>query len=279
MKTISLIVIAFFLLVVGTWYVFDHDDIRSLDENASKPAFTVSDSLSKTDQLGVASIQGRPFEIDPDRLLNDRSYENDPGIQEVARILDLSPACVIASAKYKLYKTQVPEGVCPTQEYKATSSVTEVIPGPNDSHPYDNFSIEKLKTMSEYDPAAAIVLARKVEGNQESLRYYEKALILTGNPMPLIEWLNYRTPGEKLAPGELVDVEQAKLGFKIYLVVGAFDAGQGGEGVAESYQERLTSVGVNLEPTKKEAAEIIARIKKERNILFPDSNSNNSQES
>lgn len=266
MRNVLLIVSLLALVGIGLW------TFRSSDELASpKPSESVQDVPPNTRAKANESedrvkLEGDSFELDRDRLF-DRGYENDPELQAFAEAHDTPPACIIALAKHKFHGIPMEDGACP-DPYQASLKAAEgpALPGPSDPHPYEQYSDASLKAMAEYDPAAALIYARRVENDQVSLHYYERALVLTGNPQPLVEWLNYRTPGENFSANESIDVDQARVGYRIYLVTSAFGLG---EGVAEDYEDRLVTAGVDVDAVRAEAEEITERIKKERNSLFP----------
>ena len=261
-----LLIVMLLTLGIGLWSLQSSDQPGPQNTPYSEKDVPPSAGVKADEDEDKVNLKGHPFELDRDRLF-DRGYENDPELQAFAKAHDTPPACIIALAKYKLHGIPVEPGVCPNP-YEASLKPAEgpVLPGPRDPHPYDQYPDASLKAMAEYDPAAALIFARRVENDQVSLRYYERALVLTGNPQPLVEWLNYRTAGENFSTNETIDVDQAKVGYKIYLVTSAFGLGKG---VAEDYEERLVGAGVDIDAVKAEAEEITERIKKERNSLFP----------
>lgn len=269
MKLLAIIATLITLVVIGVWQLRTPEPSESPQpgkgaESSNAESARNSD-IAESQGPGSEAVRGRLF---------DPGYENDPELIAAAKAAGLPPACVIAVAKFWRYQIPLEPSACPSPyEAALRDAKGPVYPRPGQSHPYDQYSNSKLETMAMFDPAAAMILARRVEDDQRSLHYYERALVLTGNPQPLVEWLNYRIGGVSIAADGTIDVKEAKLSYKIYLVASEFGLG---EGVAEHYEQQLLAAGADITATKAKAERITNQIKAERRGLFP--NANNKEE-
>ena len=127
---------------------------------------------------------------------------------------------------------------------------------PGTEHPYGVYSDADLEVMATASPEAAIILARRTVDDDESRHLYEQAVVLSGNPRPLEEWLLLRHGGVEYIDGEL-NVETAKIGYEIYLILAKFEYGHEGR---RMYRQALTDAGVDLKPIKQKAGESYARM-------------------
>lgn len=274
MKAVALLVILTILVGTGIWLLKDPDQPANPPESSYSKTDVLSSDEGRNQEWGVKKDnqeQELAFELDPDRLF-DLSYENDPEFKAMAEKYGTTSSCIIALAKRKLHDIPIDPAACPTNLLEASlegDTGGPVHPAPGEAHRYDSYSVAQLKRIADYDSEAALVLARKVKDDEISRQYYEKAVVLTGNPIPLLEWLAYRNKGGIHWDHEKLDVKRAKTGYEIYLIVEAL--GLNGS-VAADYKQQMEAVGIDLTSVEQKAAETVARIKERGDVLFPDRN-------
>jgi hypothetical protein len=224
------------------------------------------------------------FELDKNRLF-DKAYEADPDLVAFAEANDLSAACVVAVAKNYYHKIDVPDHACPAPGVFASNTDIYLLPGEYEEvchtvredeicrriktqdHPYEKYSDDELKSLSLSSPEAAVILARRTEDDSASIKYYERAVALSGKPGPLEEWMMHRDTGGIVHINGLLDTEKAKIGFEIYLTIAALG---GSDEPAKEYARLLSQNNIDIEPIKKLAAERVASITAQRRALVGD---------
>jgi hypothetical protein len=200
--------------------------------------------------------------VDTSRLY-DRTFENDPQIQRLARKTGVPAGCLIASWKMALYQEEIPDGVCAGN---LTSSV-HFIDAERD-HPYNQYSNEQLRALAaQSSPEAAIILARREANVQESKQLYEQAVVLAGTGTPLVEWMTTHDTGGMIHEGDQLDVKRAKVGYEVYLVVHAIEAEPETAITVEAYREELLAAGVDVEPIERRAAEYFEQLTAQRHAI------------
>jgi len=209
----------------------------------------------------LASAQADPeldappaqFSIDSDRLF-DLSYQVDPELVAFADSVGQSPACLIALAKFLRYGGPDTAEFC-SDEAEDDLQLT-VDPALNT---YSEADLRRLDTAE-----SALVQARRAEG-ERALALYERAVILSGKPGPLVEWMaTQNLDGLHWHDGAL-DIEAAAAGLEWWLTVEQF--GLAPETLAETvarYGEVLRGAGVDLDPIRKRAAKRFARLTQAR---------------
>lgn len=216
------------------------------------------------DETGSTAVwKGHKFELDPNRLY-EKSYENDPGVIAMAKALEITPQCLIALGKSVDDGISVPAGVCD----KHADANEIALPRPGEPTSYDQYTNAQLEGYATSDPVAAVVLARRLEDDEESRFYYERAVVLTGSPQPLMEWLHYRNTGVMHydADGKLTDIKKAKTGYETYLIAAAF--GMDG-GIAAWYAEELRKAGVDPTSVRQSAQARINELRRQREAFAP----------
>ena len=226
----------------------------------------------------VADVQSRyapksaeddNFRFDMDRLY-DLSYEVDPELVEFASSIDVVPSCLIRFIKAQKEKQPGPHcGRVQTADHSAHM----LIPGVYETfcysvgsdevcrrvktsdHPYESYSDAELIALSESSPEAAVILARRVSDPQESAEFYEKAVVLSGKPGPLEEWMYQKDKGGLEWRNGLLDVEKAKVGYGVYAITSRLGYG---EKALQEYKHALVEAGVDTGELDYEAQEKFA---------------------
>lgn len=204
------------------------------------------------------------FKFDMDRLY-DISYEVDPELVEFASSIDVTPSCLIGFIKAQIEKQPVPHcGRVETADYSAymlLPGVYETFCYSVDSdevcrrvktadHPYESYSDAELTTLSESSPEAAVILARRISDPQESVAFYEKAVVLSGKPGPLEEWMYQKDTGALQWRNGILDVEKAKVGYGVYAITSRLGYG---ERALQEYKHALVQAGVDTDKLDYEA--------------------------
>lgn len=223
---------------VGVWFLLEHQAARdsSLILNDGTPH-----SGPVAERLGKPSAQSpdQPFEIDLDRIY-DKGYAAEPEIQNLAESYNISPECLLALAKYRFDQVPLEPGICPKPAENSESLALSI---PED-HPYHRYSDQQLETLAETSPEAAVILARRVESDEESREVYERAVALSGISSPLLEWMTARNTGGLNYDYGQLDVAAAKVGYEIFLIAAAFDGKR--DPIVDTYEVELRKEGVDL---------------------------------
>jgi hypothetical protein len=133
----------------------------------------------------------------------------------------------------------VVEEACPAPEEEEYDGLAIPV-----DHPYHAYSDAELDSLAVSDPVAAVVLARRTESDEEAKKYYERAVALTGKTNPLIEWMYDREVGGLEWENDVLDVEAAKKGYRMYLAAAEFSGEP--DPVIKDFKNALEAEGVDL---------------------------------
>lgn len=225
-------------------------------------------------RAGPPVVHEAPVEADPapaapvalhydsDRLY-DKAYENDPGIQDIARRINLPARCVIEGLK------QYQDDIAISDDcLDALARAQMDAAGPSlavGEQEFGQYSDDELRSMATSDARAAVALARRTESDAEAKVLYDRAVALSGVGEPLIEWMYDRETGGLFKVDGVLDVEAAMQGYKTHLVVSAIDSWR--DPILESYQRELMLAGVDLGDVEREAAAEAERLLDARDRL------------
>ena len=174
-----------------------------------------------------------------------------------------------------------PEPIAVSPKVDAPEEPVESEPWVDVDGSLDVYSDEELRNMASTSPEAAVTLARRtVLDKDEAERWYERAVVLSSKPGPLIEWMLHQNiegidensgvlDGDAIAVYPsllLLDVEHAKVAYEISLIAEMLGFEQGV--VVEKYEKGLTKEGVDLEPIRKQAEARFAQMTADRMELL-----------
>ena len=268
-------------LAVGAAYYLGQEGQENLTETA------LPSSLSEVWRLpAVANAMNdnveSDFKLDADRLF-DLSYQTDPALVAFAEANNLSVECIVAASKSKLHGIELPEGVCarPAQPESVAGYLLqpgeyadecEFINGDEvchrvkiSDHPYEQYSNSELESLATVSPEAAVILARRLQDNSESEKYYERAVVLSGKPGPLSEWMMHRNIGGLSRRNGVLDIPKAELGYEIYLTMEALGYPAGS---SDEFAQALKEEGIDLTTVRERANSRITRLTKEREVVL-----------
>ena len=142
------------------------------------------------------------------------SYCNTSDGLEYAKVLNVTPHCAVAIVKY-LY------GVAPKEMERHMPPEPKPSDLPAEGHPYEALSDAELRDLAAGDADAAVVLARRLQYqyNDESLKWYERAVILGGQPEALAEWTWLSNNAGITYNNGILEVESVSLGYEMYLTL------------------------------------------------------------
>lgn len=136
-----------------------------------------------------------------------------------------------------------------------------VEPGP-DLAAYTDAELRALATSSA---EAAVLLARHTPDPADAEQLYERAVVLSGAPGPLVEWMHWRDVGGIEHDSGVLNIDKARLGYEVALVQARFPYAR--QAVADAvayYEQLLTAEGVALAPVRAQAARRYARLSEDR---------------
>ncbi|MGH8194918.1 MAG: hypothetical protein ACREQ8_11030 [Woeseiaceae bacterium] len=253
MRTIVIGVTATALLAVLVLAVKGDRD-PDLAEQEAPPMSTAppSEPQDLEERLPVINADGQEMpQIDMQRLLNERGYQNDPAVKYHAEMAQMTPYCFVETLKAHVNNDPMPEG-CPTgpivDEEEGGRPDRMVVP---DDNPYTEWSNAQLESAAVSDAVAAVMLARRMEDNAEARRWFERAVALTGDPGPLLEWMWNRETGGIYSENGVTDLAKLKFGYKIWLIAAEIE-GQPSEAL-EVFEEELVAHHVDLREIKAQA--------------------------
>ncbi len=224
------------------------------------------------------------FELDAGRLY-DIGYESDPALVEFSQSIGKSPGCVLEMAKRVVDQVEPDLSRCRGESDSNSFDDLVLLPGTYESvcrmqqgqeicrrmkvadHPYERYSDDELRSLALSSPEASIILARRLEDDAASERYYERAVALSGRPGPLAEWMLQRNLGGLVRHDGVLDIDKAALGYEIYLTTSRL--GYGADAVAE-FERVLSEEGVDVRAIQKKAADRFQRITDLRSSLVSD---------
>jgi hypothetical protein len=220
------------------------------------------------------------FKFDSDRLY-DISYEVAPDLVAFAASIGKTPACLIEIVKREIDGITPPESQCRGNAPSLTDEKV-ILPGTYETdcrimrgqetcrrvkvadHPYEKYSDDELRALAYTSAEAAIILARRIPDDALSEQHYEQAVVLSGRPGPLEEWMLQRNLGGLVQIGGVLDMNKAKLGYEIYLTTAQL--GYGNDAAAE-YERILKDANVDLGPIQRRADARFARLTNARRAI------------
>ena len=203
------------------------------------------------------------FQIDPNRLY-DITYETDPALVAFAEANDTTPKCLIDVLKRHLYGEPEHSDACDQVRQQQEQETNAMHVQVSEDHPYASYSDDELRSLATSSPEAALILARRLGFSEESEQWYERAVILSGKPGPLVEWLHSQSMGGLQFSNDVLEVESATVGYEVLLVVAKF--GDAKDAVA-MFSKALTDAGVDLAPIQARADQRFARLTQARQEL------------
>jgi hypothetical protein len=173
--------------------------------------------------------------------------------------METTPACLIAVIKHQVHGDGTPPLPECTSEPEALNSPPVSV--------YEGYSEAELQALITTSAEAATELGRRAETIEDAERYFERAVALSGSPEPLKELLGwYSSGGLQWNDGEL-DVDAAKAGYEIVLIMARFG---NVDDSRKAFEEELKKADVPLAPIKQAADERYARIALEHQQLTGD---------
>jgi hypothetical protein len=226
------------------------------------PQMSTMQEEQKQEELQRSTQVDQLWGLDPNRLF-DRGYENDPQVQAIAERLNVSPGCVIDQFKVQVHDTEPTQGACPRMSLSGGGPAKQVDPGVD--HPYQQYSNSELEQLANSSAEAAVILARRLQNDKESEKFYERATVLSGSPEPLMEWMITRDTGGLEYENNRLNVEKAQEGYETYLVAAAFGLS---DKEVLTYREKLVEADVDLARAEAEAAERVEKLMAQRSAIY-----------
>jgi len=163
----------------------------------------------------------------------------------------------IASAGHRMEPPRVYALKAPAEDLTAS----QVEPGPE----YGRYTGEELRSLATSSAEAAVAFARRLESDTEAEQMYERAVVLSGKPGPLVEWMYARDQGGIEHYSGVLNVDKAALGYEVALVQARFPYAPNTTRDAVAYYETLLEAEhVALAPIRARAAERFERLSRER---------------
>jgi len=143
-----------------------------------------------------------------------------------------------------------------------------VEPGPE----YANYTTAELESLAVVSAEAAVMLARRTQSTDEAERLYERAVVLSGKPGPLVEWMHLRDVGGIEHYNGVLNVDKALLGYEVALIQARFPyARQANKKSVYYYERLLADAGIPLDAAREHAAIRYVRMTRARHEIvgFP----------
>jgi len=143
-----------------------------------------------------------------------------------------------------------------------------VEPGPE----YANYTLAELESLAVVSAEAAVMLARRTQSTDEAERLYERAVVLSGKPGPLVEWMHLRDLGGIEHYNGVLNVDKALLGYEVALIQARFPyARQANKKSVYYYERLLADAGIPLDAAREHAAIRYVRMTRARHEIvgFP----------
>ncbi len=268
------------LIACSGWFMFSATDELTVATPTIDDATEFASQELSVVETNTKNVES-DFVFDSERL-HDLSYENDAELVEFAKSFGRSPACLIEIVRHQVEGGVFDVSLCP-QNRDTSMDQMVILPGEFETkcsyqygrefcqrvkvgdHPYEAYSDDELRSLAQSSPEAAVILARRQPDAASSEVYYEQAVALSGRPGPLEEWMLQRNLGGLIRHDGALDVDNAIIGYEIYLTTDRF--GYGSSAMVE-YERSLLEVGVDLEPIRERAAARYSRLTATRNAML-----------
>ena len=257
------------VVVAGLGYFFlPESDAPQVTETAAALAPAAPAAAPETIAQDEPADEPAPEpEVDLNRLFHP-SFQNDPELIAFAKEANTTPACLIEMMKNYWFGTpEPPFPECPEPEPPEEDPLDVRA----ENHPYTTYTNTELRDLAAADADAAVILARRLwdglgEGRQTeaSLQWYEQAVIVSGKPDALFEWIVQNNHSGIGYTNDELHVESASIGYEMFLTMQKI----GFKGSVTPWEEALTNAGVDLAPIQARAEARFARLTEARQQLI-----------